>query len=242
MKRLLTSLFACFSVFRVVGQDLPAAAGVSNNILGHTAFVEAFDVNGKPLTEVNKKVAGSSVLNENWGMGEVRFRNGFTFKNVELQFDLFSNELHFRKDGVGYSFIDPVKEFSMAYSENDLLVPVTFRAGYPGIKKNTENTFYKMVTAGNHFHLLNFVTRQIREQYEYTGPIKHSYQAENAFFVYDVKAGTMKAINPGKSPLLKAFPSYANAIRSFSEEKNYKLKSEAELDELFQHLNGMSLH
>ncbi len=239
MKRMLTSLLACVVIFNAGAQDLPAAAGVSNNILGHTAFVEAFDVNGKPLTEVNKKVAGSSVLNENWGRGEVRFRNGFTFKNMELQFDLFSNELHFRKDGVGYSFVDPVKEFSMVYTENDLLIPVTFRAAYPAIKKNTENTFYKMITAGKNFHLLNYITRQIREQYEYTGPIKHSYQAENAFFVYDVKAGKIREINPGKSALLKALPGYAAAIRTFSEEKNYKLKREVELDELFQYLNAL---
>lgn len=239
MKHLSTTIILFVCISKVFAQDLPAAAGVSNNILGHTAFAEAYDVHGKPLTEVNKKIAGLSVLNENWGTGEVKFRNGFTFKNMELQFDLFSNELHFRKDNIGYSFVDALKEFTMVYPQNDKMHAVVFRAGYPGLKRKTENTFYQVVADGKKLHLLNYMSKQVREEYDYSGPIRHSYQLDNAYFVYDAKQDVLKEVFLNKAALMKALPGYADAIRKFSDDKKYKLKSEAEAIELFQILNPL---
>ena len=62
--------------------NLPATNGVSNNIIGNSAFTEAYDNTGKPLTATNKEVLGSPFLNETWGKGEVRLQNGFLLKNA----------------------------------------------------------------------------------------------------------------------------------------------------------------
>ncbi|MEP6712713.1 MAG: hypothetical protein ABJA37_09870 [Ferruginibacter sp.] len=218
-------------------QDLPAASGVSNNIIGHTAFVEAYDENGKPLTEVNKKVAGSPVLNENWGKGQVRFINDFLFQNMELQFDLYTNELHFRKDSIGYSFVDLIKEFSLEYTEEDKVKSATFRSGYPSIQKKTSTTFYKVLASGPNVHLLDYVSKQVRENYTYAGPLRIEYKTEDEYFLYDVKTGNIKNVNLSRSSLLKALPAYADAIKKIADDNNYNFKSENEVIKLFKALN-----
>ncbi len=233
MKNILATIIFLFCISGAFTQTLP------NNIDPHSGFIEAYDVNGKPFAASNKPVAGLSVLNDSWGKGEVKFRNGFTLKDMDLKFDLFSNELHFRKDSIEYSFVDPLKEFTMVYPQNDEMRSVVFRSGYPRQERKTENTFYQVVADGQKLQLLNYMSKQVREEYEYLNPVTKSYQLDNAYFVYDVKSGVLKKVNLNKTSFMKALPKYADAIQKFSAEKNYKLNSEIEAKELFQNLNQL---
>lgn len=237
MKKMLLFISAISTTAIAIAQDLPAAGGVSNNIIGHSAFAEAYDVNGRPLTEVNKVVAGSPALNENWGRGQVQFLNGFVFKNVELQFDLFNNELHFKKENLVYAFVDAIKEFRLEFTDNERLQSVIFRSGYPDIQKKTAGTFYKVIADGGKLQLLDFCSKEVRENYTYGGPVKKEYQLNDAYYVYDVKTGDLKYINLSKASIVKAFPAYADLIKKIADEKDYSLKNEAEMAALFKLIN-----
>jgi len=238
MKKFFFLFAVIVSSCRVLSQD-HAGGSVSVDPIGYNiAFAEAYDPKtGKPLTEVNKQVAGSSLLNDNWGDGKVLLRNGFTLKNLELQFDLFKNELHFRKNNIVYLFVDSIKEFSMQFKDSLELYSVVFRSGYPGIQKKTDAAFYKVVADGSKVQLLNYESKEVRESYEYLGPMRKEYQQKDEYFVYDVKAGELKSINLKKSSLLKNMPAFADSINAFAGKTNYKLKSEKELTELFNFLN-----
>ena len=217
--------------------NLPATGGVSNNIIGNSAFAEAYDNTGKPLTATNKEVLGSPFLNENWGKGEVRLRNGFLLKNAELQFDVYGNELHFRKDNIAYKFVDSIKEFSIEFKEEEQTQSVFFRSGYPPIEKKYTPAFYQVLADGRKIQLLKYVSKEIREKYNYLGPVAKEYQLTVSYYIYDVSAGIIKAIKPGKEALIKAMPLYEKSISLFSKKKDYKFKSENEIKELFIALN-----
>ena len=237
MKKIIFIFIVVLNYVPAYAQD-HAGGGVSANPIGYNiAFAEAYDEKGKPLTEVNKQVAGSPVLNENWGTGRVKLANGFVLTNADLQFDLFSNQLHFKRNNIAYAFADALKEFSMEFKDSDQVRAVTFRSGYPAIKKKTESTFYQLIAGGDKVQLLNYVSKEIRENYTYMGPVRKEYQLNNAWYVYDIKTGTIQNINLSKTSLLKALPAFAEAIHLFADSKNYKLKSEKEVIELFAVLN-----
>ncbi|MBL0355378.1 MAG: hypothetical protein IPP72_00135 [Chitinophagaceae bacterium] len=185
----------------VFSQD-HAGGSVSVDPMGQNiAFAEAYDQKtGKPLTEVNKQVFGSSLLNDNWGNGEVLLQNNFLFKNLELQFDLYKNELHFRKNDIVYLFVDSIKEFSMKFKDSLEMRSVVFRSGFPSIQKKTGASFYQVIADGSNVVLLNYVTKEVRENYQYLGPLRKEYELNNAYYIYEVKTGLMKSISLKNHP------------------------------------------
>jgi hypothetical protein len=237
MKKTMLSFAAIFASLYLFSQD-HAGGGVSIDQIGaNIAFAEAYDKEGKPLTNVNKQVFRSSVLNDNWGTGTVILKNGFVFKNVALQFDLYSNELHFKKNNIAYLFVDSLREFTMQFKDSLDDLTVTFSNGYPTIQKNTGATFYQVLASGAKLQLLNYKTKEVREKYEYLGPVRKEFQANDAYFIYDVTSGIIKSINLKKNGLLKALPQYASVINAFADKSKYNLKSEKEVIELFALLN-----
>lgn len=125
----------------------------------------------------------------------------------------------------------------MEFKDSDQVRTVTFRSGYPAIKKKTESTFYQLIADGDKVQLLNYVSKEIRENYTYMGPVRKEYQLTNTWYVYDVKTGAIENINLNKISLIKALPAFADAIRLFADTKNYKFKSDKEMMELFAVLN-----
>ena len=200
MKNKLFTLIFSLTTAYAYTQNLPSASGVSNNIIGHSAFIEAYDHSGQPLTEVNKKITGTTVLNENWGKGHVVLENGFLLNNVELQFDLFANELHFRKDSIAYAFVDALKEFSFEFRDDELVKTVTFRSGYPAIQKKNGDAFYQVLADGPNAQFLNYISKEVREDYVYGGPVKKTYKINEVHYIYDAKTGDIRAFNMNKPP------------------------------------------
>jgi hypothetical protein len=238
MKTIFLLVVTAFVSLHTFSQD-HAGGGVSVDPIGaNIAFAEAYDKEGKPLTNVNKQVFGSSALNEYWGNGKVTLLNGFVLKNIELQFDLYLNELHFRKDNIVYLFVDSIREFAMDFKDSLDMRSVVFRSGYPAIQKKTGATFYQVLADGKNLQLLNYKTKEVREKYEYLGPVHKEYDTNDAYFIYDVKSGAMKSISLKKNSLLKALPAYAESINAFAVQNNANLKSEKEMIELFKLLNN----
>lgn len=237
MKKIFFTAAALLGCMGSFSQD-HAGGGVSIDQAGaNIAFTEAYDKDGKPLTNVNKQVFGSPLLNDNWGNGRAILKNGFVLKNLELQFDLYRNELHFRKNNIVYLFVDSIKEFSFEFKDSLEMRSVVFRNGYPAIQKKTGNDFYQVVADGGNVQLLNYKTKEIREQYEYLGPLHKEYELKDAYFIYLVKTGELKSVSLKKSSLLKALPAQAAMINAVADKNNVSLKSEKEVIELFNQLN-----
>jgi hypothetical protein len=158
-----------------------ALAGFSqslNNVAG-SAFVEGYDIKVRPFTgKANENIEGTPKLNENWATGEVRLSNNFLLKNVQLQFDLYENEVYFMKDNIVYTFADPVKEFTFSYGDGSDEKRVLFRKGYPDFQNHNDNTFYQVLSDGDKVQLLKFIYKRIEEPDTYVSPGKKLYATE----------------------------------------------------------------
>lgn len=228
MKNIILTTVAVFSIGYLSAQS---------GIMGTKPLTETQDANGRPLTEVNKLIAGSPVLNENWGKGDVIFRNGSILKNVDLQFDLSTNELHFRKNNTVFAFTDSIQEFSMEYIEDDQMKNVTFRSGYPPVLKRTGAFFYQVIAGGDKVQFLKYVSKQIQESQAYAGPTTKEFKLSGTYYAYNVLTNEITAVSLNKSSIVKALPTYTGPIKKIAEERNYSLKTEAEVAALFRLLN-----
>ena len=83
------------SLFLVSGVNAQSivSGGVSTNV-----YVEAYNIRGRPFNNPEAtNIEGSPLLNQNWGLGTVYFKDGSVAQNVELRFNLEKNELYFNR-------------------------------------------------------------------------------------------------------------------------------------------------
>jgi len=227
MKNILTAFSLLFLLHTAYGQT------VANSFNG-SPFAEAYDINGKPFTSTNNtNIDGTPMLSESWGKGFVKLKNGKQLAVDALQFNLFDNELHFKKDNTEFIFADAVSEFKISYTQDDLDINAVFRNGYPDMGKNTGATFYQVLADGNKLQLLKYSAKSIQDNYSYGGPVRKIYKETNEYFVYDIKNAAIKSISLEKASLIRAAPDFESSINQFKS----KLRSEKEMTAVFNLLN-----
>lgn len=210
---------------------LPASAQSVSNNFGGTAFADSYDINGTPFTEVNKKeVDGSPFLNEVWGSGSVVMKDGRNFKNIPLQFNLFTNQVYFKKDNITYAFATPVSTCTLSYNdENGVPKTIEIQSGFPEAGNKDASTFYMVLAGGEKFKLLKYSYKIIGKAYNYGNPERNVFQDRTEMYIYDVVSGTLTEIKQTKEALLKAFPQYHVAVDASVTGKGSKMRSDDEM-------------
>ncbi len=199
--------------------------------------MNAYDISGKPLASKGPAMEGSPMLNNNWGKGLVKFKNGNWVSDVELQFNVRENELYFRKNEQSFSFVDTVKEFILAYEEEKVSHSVLYRSGYPSIGKNQSLQFFEVVQDGSLLQLLKLTTKVLVENNSYGRGKEKEYKDSFQWYVFNVKNREITRIKKDKASLLQALPDYAERIEQLTKENGYKLRTEEEIAELINLLN-----
>jgi hypothetical protein len=182
-------------------------------------------------------VDGSPFFCDDWSKATVVFKRGKRADSLPVKFDLQNNLLYYKQDSFVMSFLEEVSSFRFVCSGDASNKAIFFRNNYPLTGQLTTATYFKVLAEGNAFHLLQFINKNIIEEYVYNGPAKRKYQAFEEWFVYDVKANEMLKIKLGKAPLMKKMPSVASKIDELCSRNKWQLKSEEELIKLFWILN-----
>jgi hypothetical protein len=201
-------------------------------------FVEAYDANGNAFTsKKNPDAEGSPMFFDGWTKGQVRFKNGFLLKEVDLQFNLQYNSPYFRKDSIMYAFVDPIQEFRLFFKTKEGDTVFLFRCGYPETGFNSPASFYQVLADGNNFQLLKYVTKSAQENYQYGQAARKIYKQAEQLYAYDIKRNRIVKVRKDRGALADAITEHSKTITRFAEEKKYKMKSEKEIIELFNLLN-----
>ena len=183
-------------------------------------------------------VEGSPLLSDSWNIGVVNFEKGQAITKIELQFNLHENELYFRKDNLVYTFANPVREFSFAYSDEGQSRTVKFRNGYTPQHKRKLNSFYQVLADGKNVQLLKYVSKIVREKWEYSGPVKKYYDLKEELFIQNNMTGELIAIKKDRQSVNKALPNYINSINKLTKANDLDLNSENGLIRLIELLNN----
>ena len=172
-------------------------------------------------------------INQTWRDGKVFFRNSSDILEAPLIFDLYSNQLYFLKDGRIMEFTQPIKQFTLTTAKQGS--GFLYRAGYPAIHQNTDETFYEVLVDGN-FQLLKCKAKTIGLYKDYDLPEeKRTYTKELLYAL--LPDGKIILVKKDKDYLLKEMAAYTTTIETICSDKKLKLKNETQLKELFAALN-----
>ncbi len=186
----------------------------------------------------NMSTSGNKKFATDWLNGNVLFKSGKQIANAELEFDVASNELHFRQNNKAYVYSEPVKAFSLVALIKNESKTFLFKTGYPDFGRQNDNTFYLVLTSGKKFDLVKYLSVTVDEQFNYNSNSERTYKIMEDYFVYDAAARKMLLLNAKNAQSLKKiFPQYENAIDKAMSEKKEKRWSEQELVNLVNELN-----
>ena len=102
------------------------------------------DLKGKPLVEnLSSDISGSPYLLDDWLKGTVELGNKVSYKDVDLKYNLYKDELFFKnpKDGSMLGFALPVAGFSLAIKDKLEI----YRNGFPDIDNFTSKSYYQVL-------------------------------------------------------------------------------------------------
>lgn len=211
------------------------AQTVNNN---NSLQLEAYDVSGKPLTSIPQNAEGHPYLNENWGKGLVRLRNGYWIRSIDLQFNLYENQLYFRKNNNVFLFTDTVSEFVISFTiDPEKTMTGHYKSGYPAIERKNTETFYEILAEGQKVHFLKHNYKTMFEKNAIGEAKRMVYKEGENYYLYFPATKQIVRIRLAASSLKEAMPDKANAIDAFMADKKYKLKNEDQITALIVYLN-----
>ena len=213
---------------------------VKAQTLGMTnkAFDESYDASGKPFAKnPNSNVEGSEVLNSNWGIGNVKLTRNKTYDSAELQFNIVTQQLSFKKEGTVFAFGDNVLSFTITYDVNGKSQSVYFKNNYPAFEKQTNASFYQVLYEGKKYDLLKFLSKKKEERYEYNQPFKMVYIDEIEWFYFDKSNSQIIPIKRSVIDIQKKCANNWETLTAGFQPKNKKHLSEEEMLQLFTMLD-----
>jgi hypothetical protein len=174
-------------------------------------------------------IKGTIFHNEDMNKGFITLQDGRSAKDVPIRFNQYSHEINYMENNAEM-VLDasaPVHEFGYHYTKDYEEISVLFRSGYPAIGNNNNKTFYEVVVDRD-IALLKFVTKKILEERTELGALQKVVIDTDTWFIYNAADKNLVEIKKNKNALMEALPQYAEKIKSITEKKKLRLKTDAD--------------
>ena len=205
----------------------------------HGDYLDVYDNSGnKVKISDHTLLEGNSILNKAWATGAVVFNTGKQATNMQLQFDVKENALHFKNDDHIYAFANVVRACLMTYEENDKKIIVLLRSGYPDANGDSTNILYQVVAEGPNVQFLKLLKSTVDEQYSYGSAPKETYTIKEENYIYFVHTKQLVKIKENEKSVENALSDYASQVQKFVADKNVKLNSDEQIVDLINTLNS----
>jgi hypothetical protein len=194
------------------------------------------DLQGKPLVESTfSDVTGSPYLLDDWSKGIVEQGSKVSYKNVDLKYNLFKDELFFKnpKDGEMLGFVLPVTGFSLTLQDKIEI----YRNGFPEIDNFNRKSYYQVLFDGG-IKLLFKNHRTMQEVKPYNSPTTEKKFIDNAIY-YVFRDNVMTKFKPSKKDFLEMFKSKSAEIADFIKNEKIDFKKHDDLTKVFVFYNTL---
>jgi len=194
------------------------------------------DLQGKPLTEnTYTDVSGTPFLLNDWVKGVVEQSNKISYKNVDLKYNTYKDELYFKnpKDGAMLSFSVPVTAFSLEFNGKI----ESFRNAYPAVDNFTSKTYYQVLFDGE-IKLLFKSFKTLIEVKPYNSATTEKKFIDNSSY-YVLKENVMKKFKPSKKDILEIFKSKSAELDTFIKNEKIDFKQNQDLIKVFEYYSSL---
>jgi len=218
MKKLLSLLFLYFSFYNALqAQDM---------YFNHP--------NGSPLRLSNYvDIQGTPYLYDNWLKSEVTLKNGKTFKDVELRYDIVNDELLF-KDAKGQvmAFTDPVMQFTFNDTKESYISNIS------GLKGFTDKSYFQVFNEGK-VKILKKRVKTITEERAYNSATTTKSFVENAQYFLVGPSGTAVPLKREEKFILSVLQDKADQLKEYIHTKKLNLKKDPDLIDIIDYYNSL---
>jgi hypothetical protein len=205
-------------------------------IIGITNAQYIQDIQGKPLMEMSyTDVTGTPYLYDSWTKGSVELENGAVYRDIELKFSVFKDELFFKNtnDETMMAFVLPVKSFLLERGvQKDL-----YRNSFPDIDDFNQKTYYQVLFDGN-IKLLFKAYKSLLEIKPYNSATTEKKFSDNSNYYLFID-GTIKRIKPSKKEFLEIFKDKTIEIDSYLKNEKVDFKNNKDLTKLFEYYSSL---
>ena len=201
--------------------------------------VQFADANGRLLPASGAGIQGTPYVFEQFGMGKVVFVNGMESVDSNLNYSYFDHKLYYTQKNGLYVVNQQAKSFVLnSVDKENNKVSKQFMCLFPSVDDNTPATFYEVLGMTDHFQLLKYTHKRIKETVVYGGAPTKEYVSDDLFYVYDKAAKNMLAMGSALSlkSIKKVLPNYAAQIDAYLNTNKLNLKKEADMVQLLQQL------
>ena len=188
------------------------------------------DIQGKPLLErTYSDVSGTLFLYNDWLKGAVEQGNNISYKDVDLKYSTYKDELFFKnpKDGSMLSFVLPVTAFSLTINGKIEI----YRNGFPDIDNFNTKSYYQVIFDGG-IKLLLKSYKTLIEVKPYNSTTTEKKFVDNSAY-YVLNDNVMTKFKPSMKDFLEIFNSKSNEIDAFIKKEKIDFKQNQDLTKVF---------
>jgi hypothetical protein len=215
-------------------------AQITGNAIPSVQFADA---NGRLLPASGAGIQGTPYVFDKFSLGKVIFVNGMESVDSNLNYSYFDHKLYYTQKNGLYVVNQQAKSFVLnnVDKENNQ-VSKQFMCLFPSVDDNTPATFYEVLGVSDHFQLLKYTHKRIKESVVYGGAPTKEYVSDDLYYIYDKGAKSMLAMGSALSlkSVKKVLPNYTAQIDAYLNANKLNLKKEADMIQLLQQLKASS--
>lgn len=194
------------------------------------------DIQGKPLIErTYSDVSGTIFLFDDWIKGTVEQGSKTSYKDVDLKYNTYSDELFFKnpKDGAMLSFVSPATAFSLNVNGKIDI----YRNGFPEIDNFNTKSYYQVIFDGG-IKLLFKSYKTLIQVKPYNSTTTEKKFIDNSVY-YILNGNVMTKFKPSRKDFLEIFSSKSNEIDAFIKKEKIDFKQHQDLTKVFVYYNTL---
>lgn len=198
--------------------------------------VNLTDLKGEVMRTMNyTEITGSPYYMDAWTKGIIRFKDNRVVNGVSLKYDQVQDVLLFlNSKGEPMELTEPVLEFKLGFlgigNANDKL----FRSGFKPTGKNTEKSFYEILSDGN-VKFIKKTVKTILENKEFNSATTTKKIVDRATY-YVVKADNLPVqVSKNEKSILAAIGDKNAELTAYIKANKLNLKEDQDILKLFEY-------
>jgi hypothetical protein len=198
------------------------------------------DYQGNPVQSMSYvDVQGFPFIFEQWNQGIVRLNNGKSYSNVQLKYDLVSDEVFFKdlKTDQVLKFVDQVLEFKLIPAGQAAEQALIFRNGFLSNEGISPKAYYQVLFDGG-VKLLKRKIKKVVEIKPFNSASSTKIFEEIESYYISKENKTIK-IRKDKKQILSELADHSEDLEKFIKIEKLNIKLEADLIKLIAYYNSL---
>jgi hypothetical protein len=178
-------------------------------------------------------IEGTPYLYEQWTKSNLTLKNGKTFTDIAIRYNLVDDELLFMDPkGQIMAFADPVAQFVFP-DKNEKYI-----SGISGLKGFTDRTFFRVFNEGK-VKILEKKTKRVSERREFNSATVTKSLLEDTQYFIIAPSGIITPLKRDEKFIFSVLQDKAGPLKEYIKAKKLNLKKDADLVALIDYYNGL---